>query len=288
MFAQRRWREAHLHRGGGYFEGRGDQLDWISPGLSRLDDHLARQHLGVAQGMVDRVDRPKRHPGCLQERGPVGDAGPTEQVFQQRDEGLTVLHPVGVGPEASIIRPIRLAGPLTELSPLPIVADGEGEIPVVGSECLVGYDVGVGIAETPRGFPRDQVVAGNVRQPGHLAVEQRDIDSLSPAAAGVVEEGRQDGVASEQPSGDVGDRHAHLVRLTFLRPGDAHHPTLGLDDEIVPGQVPVRSGVTITGDRAVDETRSQALQRLVAHAPLLQCAHPEVLDQHIALLYQLL
>src|SRR5439155_12338976 len=62
---------------------------------------------------------------------------------------------------------------------------------------------------------------------------------------------------------------------------DAHDATAPLNDEVVTGQVAVRPGLAVAGDRAVDQPGIQRLEVVVPEAELCQLADLELVDQYI-------
>src|SRR6218665_787271 len=63
---------------------------------------------------------------------------------------------------------------------------------------------------------------------------------------------------------------------------DAHQPRQRLHRRVVAGQPAQRAAVAEAGDAAMNEPRKALRQHLVkAHAPALQCAGLEILDQHV-------
>ena len=102
----------------------------------------------------------------------------------------------------------------------------------------------------------------------------------SPAPVAVPQR-QQDAVHRVEPGEVVGNRHPDPRRRAVRMPRHVHQAALGLDDGIVPGQVPLRAGLSVAGDRAVDEARVAGRDRVVAEAQLRQAARPEVLDQHV-------
>src|SRR5690606_26362152 len=105
-----------------------------------------------------------------------------------------------------------------------------------------------------------QVGAGHVCQPAQLGVEQGDVDELAFARAmAVLERGKygDDGVHAGR---DIDDGDTDLKGVALGRPGDAHQPTLSLDDRVVAGPVGIGTVLAIAGDGTVDKPRIQLAQ----------------------------
>src|SRR5262245_30909533 len=85
----------------------------------------------------------------------------------------------------------------------------------------------------------------------------------------------------EQSGAEIGQRNAGLDRRAAGVAGDRHDPGDALGDEIEAALVAVRSGLTVAGNRRVDETRVDALKRRVVEAERGEDAWPIILDEDV-------
>lgn len=117
---------------------------------------------------------------------------------------------------------------------------------------------------------RRQVVHRLVGQARHLHIQQSHIDMLPTTIVITVGQRRQNRHGRIQPRQDIRERHTHLHRprtlITFGPPGQAHQTAEPLDHEVITRTLRIRSGLTETGDRAIDQIRIDRLQRLVIQA----------------------
>ena len=111
-----------------------------------------------------------------------------------------------------------------------------------------------------------------VLSPVLIAMDQRGVDRDRGVEAGA----------------DVADRHADARRRLALVAGDAHDAAHALHDHVVGGVLRVRAGVAEARGRGVDQLGIPLVQRVPAVAQLLHRAGPEVLDDDVGLLEQLL
>ena len=90
-------------------------------------------------------------------------------------------------------------------------------------------------------------------------IEQRQVNVLALLGALTLLQRRQDGDCRVQARRQIDDRHAHLLRAAASQrvgpAGDAHQAAHALDHCVVAGARCVGSGLTETGDRAIDEPR---------------------------------
>ena len=131
-------------------------------------------------------------------------------------------------------------------------------------------------------LPGREVVHALVREPRDVGVQHRDVDVLALAGQMPVADRGEDRDRRVHSGHEVGDRDAHLHRLTVRRSGDAHDPAHRLDEGVVGGPRRVGSGMAEAGHRAVDERREIVLEVAVPEPVLRKGAGLEVLRQDVA------
>ena len=130
---------------------------------------------------------------------------------------------------------------------------------------------------------RGQVIEALVGEPGHLGVEQRQVDELALAGSLAVMQGGQDGAAGVHAGHEIGDCDADLHGLAAGLAGHAHDPAHALDQKVVARPLGEGAGLAEPGDRTIDQAGVLAGQVVVGEPVLLQAAGLEVLDQHVAM-----
>jgi hypothetical protein len=86
----------------------------------------------------------------------------------------------GIGGEALVRGPFRMAEQGREPLKLRIVADGERQHAVRGRKAAVGHDVGVAVAVAPRRAAGNEVVLGDVGEEREARLEERDLATVWP------------------------------------------------------------------------------------------------------------
>src|SRR5262249_39081724 len=81
----------------------------------------------------------------------------------------------------------------------------------------------------------------------------------------------------------VSRRDAGPDRWSVRRSGDPHEARFSLDDRVVSGLVTPWTGLPVAGNRAVDQTGIELVDRLVAEPQFVEAARFEVLDENIRL-----
>ncbi len=141
----------------------------------------------------------------------------------------------------------------------------------------------MGIPEAGRRLAGDQGAAGDVDQPGELAVEQGEIEVLPLTGLFRLTQGCQDTGKREHPGQHIGDGYADLIRLADGRSGDRHQAAHGLDDVIVAGVVAIAPGLAEAGDAGIDQRWMILPERVIIEAELRHLPRPEVLDHNVTL-----
>ena len=132
-----------------------------------------------------------------------------------------------------------------------------------------------------------EVLADHPRQEVHDAVGHGDVHVLAPARPLAGDEGRQDAERRMQAAaGEVGDDVQGDGRR-LARPADhAQRAADGDVVDVVAHQAGVGAVLPVAGERAVDQARVDAAQRLVVHAQALHHAGAEALQHHVRRLRQ--
>ena len=86
----------------------------------------------------------------------------------------------------------------------------------------------------------------------------------------------------------VADRRKHEGRRVFRKAGDAHRPAHRLRDRLVALEPAIRAIAAEALDRRVDEARVEVAQHVPAQPEPVHRARPEIFQQHIGLLDDLL
>src|SRR5438309_6860551 len=93
--------------------------------------------------------------------------------------------------------------------------------------------------------------------------------------------------ASENARGNVSNWSPYFHRRTARSLSrDTHQPTHPLCDQIEPAAIGIRPGPPKPGDRTIDQSRIQRMQRVIAETHPFHCAAAIVLDQYVSALQQ--
>ena len=202
-----------------------------------------------------------------------------------------LLQPIDVGREARVVGKFRVAGHVAKFAKLAVVADGEREMPVAGLEDAVRHHVLMLVAGAGRCLAPDQIVHGLVGEPGHLRVEQGEVDVLAARGALPARERGEDRGRRVHAGHQVGSGDAHLLRpaagQVVTLAGDAHDPAHGLGDQIVAGAVRIGPRLAEARDRAIDQARIDLAERGIVEAEFGEPADLVVLDQDIRAFHKL-
>ena len=113
-------------------------------------------------------------------------------------------------------------------------------------------------------------------------LEQRGVDALAFPGLQPVHVRGEHAHRGENAGGDIGHRRAALHRRApGSLSGDAHQPGHPLRDQVEAAALGIRAGAPEARDLAVDQSRIDLAQRLVAQAEALHRALAEVLDCHV-------
>src|SRR3546814_17755541 len=102
--------------------------------------------------------------------------------LQRGDEGDAVLDAQLVVRIIGRVAEVGQIQRLAQAAELPVVAAGDDDVAVAGRQYLIGYDIGMRIAEACRTVPRDELVESLVSEHTDLAVEQPAIDPAALAS----------------------------------------------------------------------------------------------------------
>ncbi len=114
------------------------------------------------------------------------------------------------------------------------------------------------------------------------------MDPLPLARLLALEEGDGHAICGEDAAAEIGDRDADAQRTVPRQSRDRHEPAHALRDLVEAGTIGVGSGLAETGDAGVDQARIDLRERRVVDAEAVLHVGPEVLEQHVGLLRELL
>eukprot|EP00443_Scrippsiella_acuminata_P046291 CAMPEP_0115263266 /NCGR_PEP_ID=MMETSP0270-20121206/49819_1 /TAXON_ID=71861 /ORGANISM="Scrippsiella trochoidea, Strain CCMP3099" /LENGTH=144 /DNA_ID=CAMNT_0002679237 /DNA_START=438 /DNA_END=869 /DNA_ORIENTATION=- len=101
-------------------------------------------------------------------------------------------------------------------------------------------------------------------------------------------EGRQDADNPMEPRSEVEHGEPHFHWLAVRHACNAHAAPHGLDEHVIGGALLIGTSVAETGDAAINQPGELLFQLLVAQPIFVQGAGLEILDQHVAVLQELL
>src|SRR4029077_4301070 len=119
-----------------------------------------------------------------------------------------------------------------------------------------------------------------------LTLEHRDVEELPSSRLLPRVQRREDTERGVHPRRDVRDRHPRTDAASAWLAGDAHHPALGLHDEVECGAIAIRSVLPEAGDRAVDDAGPALARTLVVDAEPGDGADPQVLEHDVGAIEQ--
>jgi len=251
---------------------------------ARLHDRLEPELLGERVGLGDVVDRADGDVGIAQQRHPVVGGAGTEDGGQALAQLIAVGHARLVGGEALVLRqlsePDRLAQPREQ----PVVADRQGERPVLRLEGLIRRDARVAVAAAGRKLTREHPSRPQVEQRGQHGVQQRDLDVAAAAGARALDQRGLDACHGEQAADQVDEGGPDLQRRPVGLARDAHQPAHRLRQQVIAREPGRLLGRAERGDRARDQARVGGAQRLPVEPPARHQPGAEGLDQHVGAL----
>jgi hypothetical protein len=126
-----------------------------------------------------------------------------------------------------------------------------------------------------------EVLGGLPHRQRQAGIEERRVDVLSAAGARAPMKRREDAGERKQSGAEIGDGQTDLHRWTSGLAGDGHDAARALRDEIETAFGGGRPGLTVAGNRRIDQPRIRGGQRGVIEAQPLHHTRAEVLDQHV-------
>ncbi|MNG00784.1 hypothetical protein D3C84_837330 [compost metagenome] len=141
------------------------------------------------------------------------------------------------------------------------------------------------ITQAFRSIACRQVVHRLVSQTRHLDIQQRHIDMLAATVMIPMRKRCENRHGRVKPGQNVRQRHADFHRpgtiITFWSPRQTHQAAQALDHEVITRALGVRTRLTKSGDRAVDQIRIGLFERLIIQSISRQTTDLEVLDQDV-------
>jgi hypothetical protein len=163
------------------------------------DDHVAEQHLGVPQHLVDRVDGRGGHPLPLKPHEPLGGRAGREDSLEDRHQLLATLDALDVRVEPRVVAEVRPVDRAAEARPGLLREDGHDQMPVRGRESLIGHHRGVAGPDPFRHAAVRPEVLRDVRQARHLAIEEGEVEGGILPRPGAPEERLGHGERADVP-----------------------------------------------------------------------------------------
>src|SRR5262249_24997303 len=193
-----------------------------------------------------------------------------------------MLHALDVRGEPGIVGHVAEAERAGQAPPEPGVRTGHGHPPVVATaEVAQGRQRGRRGPERLGHGPREQDALGLEVQQPERGFEQRAIDALSPPRP-LAQSQRPEHTERAQDAGrqvEEGDAAAH-GRAAGLA-GNRHDPAERLHERLIAGSFGPRPCATERRDRAVDEARILARERVVPQTEFLHRPGPKVFDEDV-------
>ena len=205
-----------------------------------------------------------------------------KHVLEKGNKGCPVLHPGRVGGKSFVSRQLGAVNKPAEFLPLAIVTNGQTKIAVLGLKGLIRHDGRMGVAIAARLGAGHQIITAYIGQPGDLSVQQRNVDCLPLARFRASQQGGLNGIGGKQTGSDIGNGDSDLHGFALGLARNAHHPAPALNNEIVAGQVLVRAGLAIAGNRTIDQPDVLLSELFIAQPQRRHFPGFEVLNQHIA------
>src|SRR5688572_1795979 len=106
--------------------------------MLEVDDHIPSQDLRILTGLTHGLDRTTWQTGSAQGVDPFLLGFFKHHRLDQGAELSTVLHPVGIGPEALVLRPVLLSQDTTKFAPHVVIATRHIDVSVFARVGLIG------------------------------------------------------------------------------------------------------------------------------------------------------
>src|SRR5262249_27961556 len=222
--------------------------------------------LRVGEHLIDRIDRPARHPGFVEALDPVGTGTLRGQLVDFRIESVAILQSIGA---ICVLRPgdqLRRLERVAET--LPDLLAGSGDV-----------DVAIGRFEDTGRNASGVIVAGlfgdlTFHKPARrleiehedLSLQQGRFDLLTLAGLFPLEERNKDARGAKYPRRQVGDRYADPHRPLPGLAGDRHQAAHALGDLIEARALRVGAVLAEARNARIDKARIDLAQRLVVDA----------------------
>src|SRR4051812_2318197 len=182
--------------------------------------HADMLDLRVGEHLVDRIDRPARHPRLVEPVDPLGAAALDRMPVDLGIERVAVLGAAGAGRVIGIGHHVGRLDGLAEA--FPDLLPGRRDVDMaVGRLEHARRDAGrVIVAGLLGDLPADQVTRGLEVEHEDLRLQQRRLDVLALARLLALQQRGENTHRAEQPGGQVGDRDADPHRPVAGQPGD--------------------------------------------------------------------
>ena len=243
--------------------------------------HIAGTHLFIRKDFINGLDRPTGNPRGTNFLQPAVYRVRAKHLLEKGNKGCPVLHAGRVGGKPFVSRQLGAGNKPAEFLPLSIVANRQTKIAVLGLKGLIRHNRRMGVAIATRLGAGHQIITAYVGQPGNLSVQQRNVDCLALARFRASQQGGLNGISGKQTRSDIGNGNPDFHRLALGLARNAHHPAPALNNEIVAGQVLVRSGLAVAGNRAIDQPGILLFEMFIAQPQPCHFPGFEVLNQHI-------
>ena len=252
-----------------------------SRGCSRSTTISRSRTCGSFTDLVHRVDRRRRHPLSLEPCEPLLGGARRENRLEDRDQIVTTLDSIQVRIEARVRGEVRPVDRPAESRPELLGEDGDDHVTVACRESLVRHDRRVARADPARHATVRPEVLGDVREQGHLAVQEGQVELRPLAGPLAAEQGAGDRERAEHPAREVSHGKAHPRRRPAGLARQAHGPAHGLERQVERRPFPVRPVLAEGRDRADDQPWIEPAQDLGRTAEAGHHARTEVLPDDV-------
>ena len=201
--------------------------------MLQLDNHVARQDLGVLHRLRHGVHRREGHM-ALEQVGPLGVRFLLKRLLQDIQQNFAVLEAVLRQLEARVLGQRRQAHALDEDGEETLLEAKHAHPAVSGLEILRGHHRGVRAAgEFLRRVAAVERPGGHVRKLNQGAVHKRHVDV--PALSGAVRLPQRGQQAHEryEPAREIDEAHARLGRGSVGFSRQVHDAGVGLHEVVI-------------------------------------------------------